>query len=123
MYSYMDSMIEDVKIAMMDNYTDEDRADIETFTETLIDDLWVDDSVTGNGSGSYTFSRYQAHCNINDDPEAMNYINEAASEFGITADTIAEKFLEEDWEYFDVTIRCYLLSQAITAAVDELLVP
>ena len=29
-------------------------------------------------------------------------------------------FLEENWEYFDVTIRCYLLSQAISAAIDEL---
>ena len=41
-------------------------------------------------------------------------------EFGTSASDIGEKFLDEDWEYFDVSIRCYLLGQAISEVLDEL---
>ena len=45
---------------------------------------------------------------------------EAISEFGVDSETVAEKFLDADYEYFDVTIRCYLLGQAISEALDEM---
>ena len=35
--------------------------------------------------------------------------------------SVNKRFLNEDWEYLDVTIRCYLLGQAINKALDELL--
>ena len=41
------------------------------------------------------------------------------TEFDIDAKTVAEKFINEEWEYFDVSIRCYLLGSAIKAAIDE----
>lgn len=50
----------------------------------------------------------------------MDLLSEACAEFGIDSATVGEKFLDEDWEYFDVTIRCYLLSQAISEALDEI---
>ena len=50
----------------------------------------------------------------------MDELQEAVNEFGIDSETIGEKFLESDWEYFDVTIRCYLLGQAIAAVLDDL---
>ena len=34
--------------------------DLEELEQSLNDDLWTVDSVTGNASGSYTFNRYQA---------------------------------------------------------------
>lgn len=46
----------------------------------------------------------------------MEYISEHYTE----EETIAEKFLDEEWEYFDVTIRCYLLDRAIENALDSL---
>ena len=50
----------------------------------------------------------------------MELCIEAVKEFCVESETIAEKFLSEDWEYFDVTIRCYLLGQAISEALDEI---
>ena len=41
-------------------------------------------------------------------------------EFCVEADTIAKKFLESDWEYFDVTARCYVLSMGISEVLDEI---
>ena len=52
------------------------------------------------------------------DPNAEDYIKDCISDFGIDANTVAEHIF--DWEYWDVTIRCYLLGQAIGQALDEL---
>lgn len=92
----------------------EDRESIE---EYLNDTLWTADEVTGNGSGSYTFNREEAKKNVLAD---IDTVREALQEFGTDAATIAEKFLTEDWEYFDVTARCYVLGQAIAEVLDEL---
>lgn len=47
-------------------------------------------------------------------------LRDALREFCVKAETIGDKFLSNDWEYFDVTIRCYLLGGAIEAALDEI---
>lgn len=90
------------------------RDDLE---EDLNDMLWTVDSVTGNGSGSYTFSRETAKGYVFEDTET---VTEALKEFDVDAETIAEKFFDEDWEYFDATARCYVLGSAIAAALDEI---
>ena len=81
--------------------------------ERLHDDLWVDDSVTGNGSGSYTFNRYEAEQNLVGN---FDLLGEALAEFGCDGSYILEKGAEA----CDVTIRCYLLPQAISEALDDL---
>lgn len=50
----------------------------------------------------------------------MNLCIEALKEFCVESETIAEKFLKEDWEYFDVTIRCNLLGCAISEVLEEI---
>lgn len=92
----------------------EDREAIE---EYLNDTLWTADEVTGNASGSYTFNSEEAKEKVLAD---IDTVREALEEFGTDAKTIAEKFLDEDWEYFDVTARCYILGQAIAEALDEI---
>lgn len=92
----------------------EDRDAIE---EYLNDTLWTADEVTGNASGSYTFNREEAKEKVLAD---IDTVREALHEFGTDAGTIAERFLDEDWEYFDVTARCYILGQAIAEALDEI---
>lgn len=77
--------------------------------------MWIADEVTGNGSGSYTFDRAQAREYVLAD---IDTVKEALKEFDTPAETIAKKFLGDDWEYFDVTARCYVLGQAIDAALD-----
>ena len=121
MYNYNKEIKEDIMNAINENYSTEQIAerleDIDRFAEELNDDLWTDDSVTGNGSGSYTFNRYTAKEYVT---ENMELCIESLREFCVEAETIVEKFLSEDWEYFDVTIRCYLLSSAIWEALEEL---
>lgn len=95
----------------------EDYDNEDDFIEYLNDTLWTDDSVTGNGSGSYTFNRYKAKEYVIDN---MELVAEMADEFGVDNKTLGEKFRDEDWEYFDVSIRCYLLYQAITEAIEKM---
>lgn len=89
---------------------------MEELEQSLNDDLWTVDSVTGNASGSYTFNRYQAQEYVMDNIELLN---EACEEFGTNTETVGEKFLNEEFEWMDVTIRCYLLAQAISEALEE----
>ncbi len=52
--------------------------------------------------------------------DGEDYIREAVAEGWLDRETVAEKFIDGDYEYFDVTIRCYLLGQAISAVLDEM---
>jgi hypothetical protein len=121
MFNYNEAVKADVLDYIRDNYTAEEIAekleDKDSFAEELNDELWTEDSVTGNGSGSYTFNTWKAKEFVFDDPET---VQEALKEFCVDAETVAEKFLYEDWEYFDVTARCYCLSGAIYEALEEL---
>jgi hypothetical protein len=90
--------------------------DLEELEQSLNDDLWTADSVTGNASGSYTFNRYQAREYVMDNIELLY---EACEEFGTNTETVGEKFFNEEFEWMDVTIRCYLLAQAISEALEE----
>ena len=102
---------------LLEGFTAEDFSDnMNEIADKLNDELWVDDSVTGNGSGSYTFSRYGAKTYVVDN---MDLCVESLEEFCTEPATIAEKFLAEDWEYFDVTIRCYLLGAVIWEILEE----
>ena len=121
MYDYREAMKDDIKEYLTDNYTNEElkekMKDRDAFAEELNDDLWVTDSVTGNTSGSYTFNRWTAREYVTDNKDLLR---EALQEFCTDAQTIGEKFLDEEWEYFDVTIRCYLLYNMISEVLDEM---
>ena len=111
-YDYLQAVIDDVKQYIADNeitVTTDNRDEIE---QQLNDDLFTDDSVTGNASGSYTFSTWQAEENL---CHNMDLLADALSGFGCTLD-----YLEKGAEACDVTIRCYLLNQAISDVLDEI---
>ena len=118
MYDYREAMTKDVKQWITDevNLADwtEDREGLE---QQLNDDLWTADSVTGNASGSYTFNRVQASLYVLDN---MDLLQEAIDEFATDPATVGDKFMSEDWEWFDVTIRCYLLGSVISEVLDEM---
>ena len=116
-YNYLEAMVDDIK-----EYIDYDvdltqYSDLDEFRDSLNDDLWVNDGVTGNASGSYTFDSRKAKEYVIDNEELLG---EMIQEFDIDAKTVGEKFIKGDWEYFDVSIRCYLLGQAIEQALDEM---
>ena len=91
--------------------------DLEDMAESLNDILWSADSVTGNASGSYTFNRIQAREYV---IENLDLLSEACDDFGIPAETVGNKLMSEEWEWMDVTIRCYVLGAAISDALEEL---
>ena len=117
MYNYLEAMKSDIMDYIHNEVNTNEFASREELEESLNDDLWTVDSVTGNGSGSYTFNRSEAEEYVNDNGDLLR---EAISEFDVDSETVAEKFLDADYEYFDVTIRCYLLGQAISEALDEM---
>lgn len=112
-YDYLQAVIDDVKEYINDNIEMSDYADRDELAEYLQDNLWTCDSVTGNGSGSYTFNAWQAEENL---CHNLDLLGEALSEFGCEPDYLTKQGAEA----CDVTIRCYLLGQAIDAALDEL---
>lgn len=116
-YSYLEAVTADVIDFIRDEVNAADYENREALAEFLNDELFCCDSVTGNASGSYTFSRHKAKEFIFADPDT---VSEALKEFCVEAATISEKFLNQDWEYFDVTARCYALGQAIEAALDSI---
>lgn len=116
-YNYLEAVTSDVKEAILDRYDVNELAveleDRLSFEQDLHDRLWDDDSVTGNASGSYTFNTYEAEENL---CRNLDLLSEALNEFGCEADYMQENGAEA----CDVTIRCYLLDRAISAALDEI---
>lgn len=115
-YNYFEAVKEDVK-NYIENEIDIKKAlseagDIDSLKNNLYDDLFCNDSVTGNASGSYTFSTWQAEENL---CHNMDLLKEALEEFGCDIN-----YLEKGAEACDVSIRCYLLSSAISEVIDEL---
>ena len=111
MYNYLESIKEDVKDYLKENYNIETIEEIEEIDkDNLYDELFVEDSVTGNASGSYTFSTYKAEENL---CHNMELLNEACEAFGYEPKL-------DNAEWCDVTIRCYLLGSAIEEAIEEL---
>lgn len=112
-YNYLENVTADAKEAILENmeyWSFDDREELE---EVAHDELWADDSVTGNGSSSYfcnTWKAEEALCHN------FDLLAEACEEFG---QDIGEA-VKQGAEACDVTIRCYLLGQAIAAALDEL---
>lgn len=112
-YNYLEAVKEDVRTAIKDGYNLEEwRGNKDGLAEQLNDDLWIDDSVTGNASGSYTFNAYQAEEYL---MHNLDLLAEACQEFGCSTD-----ILSKGAEHCDVTIRCYLLSQAIAEVLEEM---
>ena len=112
-YNYLENVTADAKQAILENLKYWNFTDREELEGIANDELWNDDSVTGNASGSYTFNTWQAEENL---CHNMDQLEEACDEFG---QDIGEA-VKQGAEYCDVTIRCYLLGQAISAAIDEL---
>lgn len=116
-YDYMSAMTEDIRDYITRNINREDYTDDrDGLEEYLNDTLWIEDCVTGNASGSYTFNRWTAKEYVLDNTDLLA---EAYTEFG-QKENIADVICDNDWESADITIRCYLLGQAIAEVLDNL---
>ena len=112
-YNYLEAVTNDAKTAILENMDMWEWHNREELEENANDWLWTADEVTGNASGSYTFSTWQAEENL------CHNMDELADACDGIAQDIGEA-VKQGAEYCDVIIRCYLLGQAISAAIDEL---
>lgn len=113
-YNYLEAVTSDVLDYIKEEINlDEWKGNREGLEEKLNDELWTVDSVTGNASGSYTFNTWEAEENL---AHNWDLLAEALDEFGQDGTDV----LRQGAEAMDVTIRCYLLGQAIGEALDEL---
>ena len=110
-YDYIEALIEDIKQYLEDNDINKNNVD----EDELNDKLFNEDTVTGNGSGSYTFNTEQAKQNlIGNEDIVRNMIEEGFA----TPEDVMDWFMDEDYEAIDVAVRCYLLDQAISEVLD-----
>lgn len=104
-YDYLSAVESDVREYIENNVNFHDYSDLDEMKEDLNEKLFVEDSVTGNASGSYTFNAWKAEEYL---CHNLDLLAEANEEFGGSSD-----ILSDGAEMCDVTIRCYLLGQAI----------
>ena len=75
-YDYRQAIRDDIREAVQEymNYHGEIQysGDLMAAYDDIREELWVDDSVTGHASGSYTFSTYDAEENICHNMGALN---------------------------------------------------
>ena len=111
-YNYREAVKSDILDYINNNIDFKDFNDLDELEEYLNEKLWDNDSVTGNGSGSY-------YCNAWAAEEAichnLDLLGEALDAFGGSCD-----ILKDGAEAADVTIRCYLLSECIAEALEEI---
>ena len=82
--------------------------------DTAYDRCWMADSVTGNGSGSYTTNAWQAEeniCHLSWDEDLWLLLTGCSE--------VNAEYLTKGAEYMDVSIRCALLSECLDAVLEE----
>lgn len=109
-YNYREQVKSDILDYIAENEIKVTASNREEVAEQLNEELWANDSVTGNASGSYTFNTWEAEENI---CHNLDLLKEAYECFGFDSPEF------ENAEACDVTIRCYLLGECIEAALDE----
>ena len=103
-YNYLENLKEDIKTYIKEN-------DITNLDEnSLYDDMFINDSITGNASGSYYCNAWKAEEAL---AHNLDLLQEAYEEFGSTPEL-------NNPEACDVTIRCYLLGQALHEVIEEM---
>ena len=114
----MDDYREKVKEDLLDFARECLEYDPDSTVEYIMDQAWTADSVTGNGSGSYTFYTWEAQQLLADliwDNELLDMFKEHGY------DRVP---MEDGAEAIDVSIRCFLLSEFendVQELVDEFL--
>ena len=105
---YMDAVVLDAERAIDYMFSDGIVQDQNMDFDDVYDALWIDDAVTGNGSGSYFFNAAKACKCVQDaifDEDIRRLVKDYSNNF--------------DWNYYlnnpeslDVIIRCLMLGEA-----------
>ena len=120
MYDYKENIESNIRILLNDevgqfynlNHYD---GDADALAEDLYTYCWNNDFVTGNGSdGCYFTLTSESERAVKDN---MNILQDVANDWG-EEDKIQQALEEENWDWLDVTIRCYLLYSCVREIVD-----
>ena len=116
-YNYRKEMATDIKEWIDNNITLDDwefRGDLEDY---LYNELWADNSITGNGGNYYNTESYcEAYLAYN-----LDLMMEACEEFCADMKTLLQHYHDGELaRYLDCTIRCYLLGEVIYTVLDEI---
>lgn len=109
-YNYYAHMYDNVLWAVKNDYDLDEYDTRDKAEEALYNALFIDDSVTGNGSGSYTFSAWEAEENLCHNWDLLKI---AIIDNGIDLTKIGP-------EYCDVVIRCSLLASSLASVLDDM---
>lgn len=113
---YCKAVLSDAEDAIAENF-DNGWYDAETDFANVYDELFVNDAVTGNASGSYTFNAYKAEENVKDalfDDDILA----ALENMGVDKEEVFSQVLNKDYEILDVMIRCAVLSCELYSDVE-----
>lgn len=114
-YNYYFDMEDAIKNYIDNDFDFSSVTDLDEMSEKLSDDLLAEDSVTGNGSGSYTFNRWEAQQYVMNN---IDLVQEAFTEFN-QKEKFADWFFDSNFEAIDVTVRCYLLSEVVSEVLTD----
>ena len=127
-YNYLEAVKEDVETWLVDNSSQFEEIkdnneidgviDWDGVKDDLNEILWSEDSVTGNGSGSYTFNSEKARKYVLDG-DGLQYLENLVNEGWLTYESIGKYITDCDFENLDVSLRCYFLSQAIEEVITD----
>lgn len=115
-YDYKEAIRQDIRDYLSDNEEIDSDTDFRELEDRLNDDLFCEDSITGNGSGSYTFNRETAKEYVN---ENTDLLQDLCQEGFIGKDQLADWFMNDEWESMDVSIRCMLLPECLHEVLEE----
>lgn len=115
-YNYREAVKADIRDWVkencgMDELKDDLITNYENTTGNLYDEIYIEDSITGNASGSYTFDRWRAEENL---CHNFDLLDDAYKAFGVRPDLSSP-------ETCDVTIRCYLLTDCLYEVLEEII--
>lgn len=118
-YDYFKNVKDSILDKLDDDYYYEpekfNEMDDDELEEYINDTYFVSDSVTGNASGYYFFDNTKSREAVEDN---LDLLREAIDEFD-AKERFVDMFLDDNWEWMDVIIRCYVLGQVAGEAVKE----
>ena len=113
-YDYHSNVKEALQSLIEDEFRDRlhEYDSLEEFREALDDSAWTSDSVTGNASGSWTFSAWKAEECLLHNSDLLREALECLG-YGTRID------LEKGAEHYDVIVRCFVLGEVLDEAIEE----
>jgi len=116
-YNYRTEMKQDILDYINSNITLEDwefHGDLEDY---LYNELWADDSITGNGGNYYSLEFVCNNCLAYN----LDLMMEACEEFYVDMKTLLQHYHNGNLaRYLDCAIRCYLLGEVLYDVLNEI---